>query len=85
MAEAVYVLCILTSLTCAVLLVRGYLRSRSRLLLYSGICFVGLMLTNVIIFCDLILFPDLPLYAWRSPPAAAGLGILIYGLIWEMV
>ena len=40
-ARAVYVLCALTSLGCAVLLVRGYLESRARLLLWSSVSFVG--------------------------------------------
>ena len=41
MAAAVYVLCALTSLACAVLLLRAYLRRKVRLLLWSGLGFVG--------------------------------------------
>ena len=35
----VYVLCLLTSLACAVLLLRSYRQTRIRLLLWSGLCF----------------------------------------------
>jgi hypothetical protein len=48
MAETVYILCALTSLACAVLLVRGYRRTPSRLLLLSSFCFVGLALNNAL-------------------------------------
>ena len=41
MATLVYALCALTSLACAVLLLRGYASSRVRLLLWSGLCFCG--------------------------------------------
>jgi hypothetical protein len=37
MAAAVYVLCALTSLACAVLLLRSYARRRVRLLLWNGL------------------------------------------------
>ena len=42
MSEIVYLLCAATSALCAALLVRSYRRSRSRLLLWSCLCFVGL-------------------------------------------
>ena len=83
MAIFVYVLCALTSLACAVLLLRGYLRSRARLLLWSGLCFVGLFLNNVLLIVDVRLVPDTDLSIWRTLPALAGLGALIYGLVWE--
>ena len=40
MAETVYILCALTCMACAVLLLRGYRRSRARFLLWSSICFM---------------------------------------------
>ena len=52
MAETVYALCALTSLACAALLLRGYVRSRVRLLLWSGLCFAFLFLNNVLLFVD---------------------------------
>lgn len=49
-ATAVYILCAVTSVLCAGLLVRSYLRSRVRLLLWSALCFVGLAVNNVLLF-----------------------------------
>ena len=83
MATIVYVLCALTSLACAVLLLRGYRRSGVRLLLWSGLCFVGLFLNNLLIVVDVRLVPETDLSAWRSLPALAGLVLLVYGRVWE--
>jgi hypothetical protein len=83
MVEAVYVLCTLTSLLCAVLLGRTYHRSRVRLLLWSSLCFFGLAINNVLLFLDLIVFPKTDMFVWRSIPALAGLLLLLYGLIWD--
>jgi hypothetical protein len=83
LAAVVYLLCFLTSLACAVLLLRAYGKSRARLLLWSGLCFVGLALNNGLLFVDRIVFPDTDLYWLRTAPALLGLLLLIYGLIWE--
>lgn len=83
MAFAVYVLCALTSLACAVLLLRGWRRSRARLLLWSGVCFAGFFLNNVLLVVDTRFAPDTDLVLWRTLPAALGLGALLYGLVWE--
>ena len=85
MAEAVYILCALTSVACAVLLLRGYSRSGLRLLLWSGMCFVLLAISNVLLFVDLALMgPDTDLTVWRSSIALVGVGTLLYGLIWDV-
>jgi hypothetical protein len=89
MAEAVYVLCALTSLACAVLLMRGYLRTRARLLLWSSLCFICLTLNNLLLFADKVVFPEVsnllgvPFAIWRAAVALLGLGLLLFGLIWE--
>jgi hypothetical protein len=83
MAPAVYIMVALTTLACAVLLLRGYGRSRARLLLWSSICFFGLSTSNALVFVDLVLFPEYYIYIWRLLTAAAGMGFLMYGLIWE--
>lgn len=83
MAEAVYLLCVLTSITCAVLLVRGYRRSRSRLLLWSSLCFVGLAANNALLVVDRLIVKDVDLSTWRLVPAVIGVGVLVYGLIAE--
>lgn len=83
MAEFVYALCALTSLLCAILLIRSYRTTRTRLLLWSSCCFVGLAVNNALLFVDLILFPSVSLELWRSLIALAAMTLLLVGLIWE--
>lgn len=83
MAETVYLLCAATSAACAFLLLRGHHRTGTSLLLWSGLCFVGLALNNAILVIDLILVPDVDLSTWRLVPAVVGVALLIYGLVWE--
>ncbi len=83
MSNAVYVLCMITSLTCAVLLIRGYRATRVRLLLWSSLCFVGLALNNILVFVDVRMLPDEDLSIVRTVPALIGVLLLLYGLIWE--
>jgi uncharacterized membrane protein len=84
MAEAVYILCALTALTCAVLLLRAYGRTQSRLLLWSGLCFVGLTLSNIMLFIDLVvLVTQVDLYLPRVCTTLTSVSILLYGLIWD--
>jgi len=83
MGPAVYILGSLTTLICAILLLRGYFRSRTRLLLWSALCFFGLAFSNLLTFLDLVLLPNIDLYIWRLITAAAAMLLLVYGLIWE--
>lgn len=83
MAAAVYLLCGLTSILCATLLIRAYLASRARLLFWSSLCFIGLALNNVALFVDLILVPDLDLRWVRDVVALTALVIMLFGLIWD--
>lgn len=84
MAEAVYILCALTSVACAVLLLRGYRRSGMRLLLWSGLCFVTLAVSNVVLFVDLVVVPEnMDLSLIRSSLGLVGVATLLYGLIWD--
>lgn len=83
MAALTYSLCALTALLCTVLLLSGYLRSRYRLLLWSGICFAGLTLNNMLLVMDKILFPDIDFSLARSLAALCAMTILLFGLIWE--
>jgi hypothetical protein len=79
----VYALCAITSGFCAVLLLRGFQRSRVRLLLWSGLCFVGLAINNALLFIDLRVLAETDLSVVRTVPAVIGVCILIYGLVWE--
>jgi hypothetical protein len=84
MVELVYVLCAATSLACAVLLARGYMRSRARLLLWSALCFGFLAVNNTLLVVDLVMLPDVDLSLWRLWSAVIGVGLLVFGLIWEV-
>ena len=83
MGPAVYILGALTSLCCGLLLLRSYGQVKKRLLLWSGLCFVGLAISNLLIFVDLVIFPDVDLYRFRLGTAAVAMVLLLYGLIWE--
>ena len=83
MGPAVYILGAVTTLLCAILLMRGYFRTRTKLLLWSALCFFGLALSNLLIFVDLVVYPDVDLYLWRLLTAALAMMVLLYGLLWE--
>ena len=83
MAAIVYYLCALTSLACAILLIRAYAERKVRLLLWSGICFAGLALNNGLLILDRIMMPDRDLAILRTLPALVGILVLVYGLIWD--
>lgn len=83
MADIVYALCCLTALACAALLLRGYRRTRARLLLWAGVCFTLLALNNALVFVDMVTMPEIDLSFLRTLPALAGVFALIYGLVWE--
>lgn len=84
-ANAVYGLCAITCLVCVALLARGYLRSKARLLLWSTLCFAALTVNNVLLVVDRVLLPDeVDLYRLRLVTALAALGLLVYGLVWDV-
>ncbi|MGQ0751647.1 MAG: DUF5985 family protein [Betaproteobacteria bacterium] len=81
-----YLLAVLTCLACTVMLARGYMRTRERLLLWSTLCFVGLSISNILLFFDLIVFvavPEVDLRPWRLASSLGGLAFLLHGFIWE--
>jgi hypothetical protein len=84
MANAVYILCALTSLACAVLLTRGYRLSKARMLLWSSVCFLGLAANNLLLVLDNIVFPSVDMYLFRLAVAAVSLAIIVFGLIWDV-
>jgi hypothetical protein len=73
----------LTSLGCTVLLLRSYLHTRYRLLLWTGLCFAGLTINNLLLIIDKATGPAIDLTTWRLIAALAALVPLLYGLIWE--
>jgi hypothetical protein len=89
MAEAVYILCALTSLACAGLLLRAYRNAGPRFLLWGSLCFLALAANNAILFVDKVILPDVDAIfgiqfpVWRAATALLGMALLLYGLIWD--
>jgi len=79
----VYLLCFLTSLICAWLLGRSYARTRTRMLLWSAICFGFLALANLFVVLDMLVFPAADLRSVRLWLSLAAVGILLFGFIWD--
>jgi hypothetical protein len=80
-AAVVYLLGTLVTLLCTVLLLRAYAKGHTALLLWGGLCFALLTLSNALLFADLVVLPHLNLYVWRLGTAAAGMLLLVYGLV----
>jgi len=83
MANTVYILCAITSIACAILLLRSYYASGVRLVLWSGLCFTFLSLNNILLVLDLTFLPEVDLSTIRAIPEVVGLGLLLYGFIWD--
>jgi hypothetical protein len=83
MQGIVYLLCAATCLLCAIMLFRGYYRSGVRLLFWSGLCFAGLLIDNIILYVDIVIFPDVNMAIWRKIPGLIAILLLLYGLVWE--
>ena len=83
MQGSVYMLCAGTSLLGAVLLLQSYWKNRVRLLFWSGLCFAGLGIDNLLIYVDMIVYPQVDFSFWRKIPGLIALLLLLYGLIWD--
>jgi hypothetical protein len=71
------------SLACTLLLSYRYATRGLRLLLWCALFFVCLTLNNALLFFNLAVVPYLDLRLYRFASAAAGLGFVLYGLIYE--
>ena len=78
-----YLLALVTCMACTVFLLREYIRTRARLLLWSTLCFTGLSVNNALLFADLVMLPDNDLRLARGLAALVGMAFLLYGFIWE--
>ena len=77
-----FLIVLLTSLACTVLLFRAYLDSRLRILLWSALCFVALTVSNLLLFIDLVVLPEtIDLRIYRHAASLVGMLFLIYGFI----
>ena len=83
MAATIYLLCALTAAVCSALLFRGYKASRARLLFWSGLCFAGLTVSNLLVVVDELVIPMSDLAPWRVGVGVGSIGVLLFGLIWE--
>lgn len=84
MAAVIYALCALVALTCTGLLLRAWRASRHRLLFWTALCFAALSVNNVVLFIDKILLPpEIDLVAIRLVATLIGMGVLLYGLVWD--
>ena len=83
MAGTIYMLCALTAFACAWLLLRSYLKNSNRLLLWSGLCFFGMFLHNLLRVLDDVLLPQFDLSVTRMLIGLFSLMLMLFGLIWE--
>ena len=82
LSNILYLLCLLSSVVCMVLLLRGYRRTGMRLLLWSGICFVCLSASNLVLIIDVQL-TEVDLHAYRLGLSLLAGIVLMFGFIWE--
>jgi hypothetical protein len=83
MVLLIYALCALTALACALLLLQGWRRTGSRMLFWSGLCFAGLTLTNLLVIADHYLFREIDRAPLRLGSALLAIALLLYGLVFE--
>jgi hypothetical protein len=83
MAPVIYSLCAVAALLCAVLLLRSFGRTRSPMLFWSGACFAGLTLGNVLLVIDRVVLPATDLSTPRLVVSLVAVLLLLYGLIME--
>jgi len=83
MGPIIYALCAIAAAVCAFLLLHAYHRGGYRLLLWSGLCFVGLTFNNLILVADKVLVPHMDLSFWRTAAALLAMTVLLFGLIWD--
>lgn len=83
MGWIIYGLCALTAMLCAVLLLNAWGRGRYRLLLWSGLCFVGLALNNILLVLDKLVIMSVDLSLPRGLTSLAAMSVLLYGLVWD--
>ena len=78
-----YALCAATALVCAILLLRAYRRSHSPVLWWSGLCFCGLAIANVILVLDKLVVAAIDLEPLRLGVTLASMTLLVYGLLYR--
>jgi len=81
---SIFSLCLVTSATCAFLLLRQYRYVRTKLLFWSALCFLALTINNALVVADLLILPDdVSLLIYRHLASLTAVAVLLYGFIWE--
>lgn len=84
MEKLVYLFCAITYIGCAVLLLKSYFRSRTKLVFWGCIFFICYALNNIVLYIDLALLPPaFDLSPYRDALILIGLTAMIFGLIKE--
>jgi hypothetical protein len=79
----IYFLCALTALACFALLWRGWRSNGAALLYWSGLCFAGLAISNVLLVIDKVVLPtEIDLTPLRLMITLGALLLLLFGLVW---
>lgn len=80
-AVGVYLLCLLTSALCAILLGRSYRRTGMPLLLWSSLCFALLAANNLAVVVDSLVLPAADLRLLRHALSLGAVLLLLFGLV----
>jgi hypothetical protein len=83
MAELIYGLCTVLSLSIAVMLWRQQRRVPTRMIYWTALCFTGLALSNLLLVLDKFVFPELDLRVLRHSVSLLSIGLLLFGLVYE--
>jgi hypothetical protein len=81
--KAIFAACALTALVSAWLLLRAYYRGGTRLLLWSGLCFAGLTVNNLLLILDKTIYTAVDLSVPRLLVALVSLVLLVGGMVME--
>jgi hypothetical protein len=82
-AAGIYAFCTVTSVLCAILLLRTHRRTQLRLLFWSGLAFCFFAVNNALVFVDMVLLPQEDLSVFRNVINLVGVLLLLFGLIWD--
>jgi hypothetical protein len=77
----VYGLCTVVAACCAGLLVRAFVGSRARLLLWGSVCFALLAINNLALVLDLVILSSINLFIVRNLSALLAVCAMLYGLV----
>lgn len=83
MAGLIYGLCALTAFLCGFLLLRAYRATHNKLVLWGGLCFIGLTISNLLLILDKLVVPMVDLETPRHVVSLLSVLVLLYGLIWD--